>query len=124
MPIPVSTCSIQPVACVFTIAVCVCACVRACVCVCVCSSVYWQVLLSIQGMILIPDPMYNEPGYERMRGTAEGNVSRKLTLEYYSSPSLLNRLDVGKIKITTRIKVAIKNEVFLVYHVLSCHEGT
>jgi ubiquitin-protein ligase len=32
-----------------------------------------QVLLSIQGMILIPDPMYNEPGYEGMRDTPEGN---------------------------------------------------
>ena len=33
-----------------------------------------QVLLSIQGMIFIPDPMFNEPGYEAIRGTAEGNV--------------------------------------------------
>ena len=33
-----------------------------------------QVLVSIQGMILIPDPMYNEPGYEGMRNTPEGNV--------------------------------------------------
>ena len=34
----------------------------------------FQVLVSIQGMILIPDPMYNEPGYEGMRNTPEGNV--------------------------------------------------
>ena len=34
-----------------------------------------QVILSIQGMILIPDPTFNEPGYEAIRGTEEGNVS-------------------------------------------------
>ena len=33
-----------------------------------------QVLLSIQGMILIPDPMFNEPGYEAIKGTEEGDV--------------------------------------------------
>ena len=33
-----------------------------------------QVLLSIQGMILIPDPMFNEPGYEAIKGSAEGDV--------------------------------------------------
>jgi len=38
---------------------------------------YTQVLLSIQGMILIPDPMFNEPGYETIRGTEEGNVGLK-----------------------------------------------
>jgi len=35
-----------------------------------------QVILSIQGMILIPDPTFNEPGYEAIRGTAEGNVRK------------------------------------------------
>ena len=35
----------------------------------------FQVLLSIQGMIMIPDPMFNEPGYETIRGTPEGDVS-------------------------------------------------
>ena len=34
-----------------------------------------QVLLSIQGMILIPDPVFNEPGYETIRGTPQGDVS-------------------------------------------------
>lgn len=33
-----------------------------------------QVLLSIQGMIFIPDPMFNEPGYEAIKGTEEGDV--------------------------------------------------
>ncbi|XP_013383358.1 uncharacterized protein LOC106153808 isoform X1 [Lingula anatina] len=35
------------------------------------SSLY-QVLVSIQGMILIEDPMFNEPGYDGIRGTEEG----------------------------------------------------
>ena len=33
-----------------------------------------QVMVSIQSMILIPDPMYNEPGYEGMRDTQEGEA--------------------------------------------------
>lgn len=33
-----------------------------------------QVLLSIQGMIFIPDPMFNEPGYEAIKGSTEGNT--------------------------------------------------
>ncbi|XP_071101148.1 uncharacterized protein [Haliotis cracherodii] len=36
------------------------------------SSIY-QVLVSIQSLILIPDPMFNEPGYEGMKGKAEGD---------------------------------------------------
>ena len=32
----------------------------------------FQILLSIQGMILISDPYFNEPNVERMRGQAEG----------------------------------------------------
>ena len=31
-----------------------------------------QVLVSIQGMILIGDPYFNEPSVEKMRATAEG----------------------------------------------------
>ena len=34
----------------------------------------FQVLVSIQSMILISEPMYNEPGYDGMRGTTEGDV--------------------------------------------------
>ena len=33
--------------------------------------------MSIQGMMFTPDPCFNEPGYEGMRGTDEGNVSKK-----------------------------------------------
>ena len=36
------------------------------------NSSLFQILLSIQGMILISDPYFNEPNVERMRGQAEG----------------------------------------------------
>ncbi|XP_019628918.1 PREDICTED: uncharacterized protein LOC109473492 [Branchiostoma belcheri] len=35
------------------------------------TSTLYQVLVSIQSLILISDPMYNEPGYDGMKGTAE-----------------------------------------------------
>ena len=31
-----------------------------------------KILISIQSLILTPDPYYNEPGYEETRGTEEG----------------------------------------------------
>ena len=31
-----------------------------------------QVLVSIQSLILVPEPYYNEPGYERNYGTTTG----------------------------------------------------
>ena len=37
------------------------------------TSTLLQVLLSIQSLILVPDPYFNEPGYEGTMGTAEGN---------------------------------------------------
>lgn len=39
---------------------------------------YLQVLVSIQGMMFTPDPCFNEPGYEGIKGTDEGDVSRIL----------------------------------------------
>ena len=33
-----------------------------------------QVLISIQSLILVPDPYFNEPGFESMRGTPRGNA--------------------------------------------------
>ena len=36
------------------------------------TSSLFQILLSIQGMILISDPYFNEPNVERMRGQTEG----------------------------------------------------
>ena len=37
------------------------------------TSTLLQVLMSIQALILVPDPFFNEPGYERNRGTPEGD---------------------------------------------------
>jgi ubiquitin-protein ligase len=39
------------------------------------TSSLWQVFLSIQGMILVPEPYFNEPAYEGMRGTPEGEAA-------------------------------------------------
>ncbi len=32
-----------------------------------------QVLVSIQSLIFVPEPYFNEPGYERYRGTPNGD---------------------------------------------------
>mmetsp|Transcript_15206 Transcript_15206/g.51261 ORF Transcript_15206/g.51261 Transcript_15206/m.51261 type:complete len:232 (+) Transcript_15206:188-883(+) len=45
-----------------------------------------QVLVSIQGLILVPEPFYNEPSYEQYRGTAEGIRASK---QYNESALLL-----------------------------------
>lgn len=37
------------------------------------TSSFLQVLVSIQSLILVPEPYFNEPGYERSRGTPSGN---------------------------------------------------
>ena len=54
------------------------------------TSTLLQVLMSIQALILVPDPFFNEPGYERNRGTPEGDrqsrayneVIREATVRY------------------------------------------
>uniref|UniRef100_A0A0B7AQH6 UBC core domain-containing protein n=1 Tax=Arion vulgaris TaxID=1028688 RepID=A0A0B7AQH6_9EUPU len=37
-----------------------------------------QVLVSIQGLILVPEPYYNEAGYERQRGTQVGQENSRM----------------------------------------------
>ena len=37
----------------------------------------FQVLVSIQSLILVPEPYFNEPGYERSRGTHSGTVNSR-----------------------------------------------
>jgi baculoviral IAP repeat-containing protein 6 len=37
----------------------------------------FQVLVSIQSLILVCEPYFNEPGYERSRGTPSGNASSR-----------------------------------------------
>jgi len=36
-----------------------------------------QVLVSIQSLILVSEPYFNEPGYERSRGTSSGTASSR-----------------------------------------------
>ena len=36
--------------------------------------------MSIQSMILTADPVFNEPGYEAIKGTGEGKVGRVFRL--------------------------------------------
>ncbi|CAF1455909.1 unnamed protein product [Rotaria sordida] len=43
------------------------------------TSTFLQVLVSIQSLILIPEPYCNQPGYERTYGTATGTAQ---SLEY------------------------------------------
>ena len=47
-----------------------------------------QVLISIQSMILVDDPYFNEPGYESSRATAHG----KLANDNYNKSQQLNTL--------------------------------
>ena len=41
------------------------------------TSTLYQVLVSIQGLILVDDPMFNEPGFDGIRGTAEGDAKSR-----------------------------------------------
>jgi hypothetical protein len=45
-----------------------------------------QILISIQGLVLVPEPYYNEAGYEKQIGTLEG---RHKSREYNESALLL-----------------------------------
>ena len=40
-------------------------------------SIFIQVLVSIQSLVLVAEPYFNEPGYERARGTPSGTQSSK-----------------------------------------------
>jgi baculoviral IAP repeat-containing protein 6 len=42
------------------------------------TSTFLQVLVSIQALILVPMPYFNEPGYERTMGTPEGDTQNRL----------------------------------------------
>lgn len=50
-----------------------------------------QVLISLQAMVFVKDPYFNEPGYESTHGTAEGN---RLTARYNDSV-LRNNIKYG-----------------------------
>lgn len=50
------------------------------------TSSFLQVLVSIQSLILVPEPYFNEPGYERTQGTPSGNESsRKYNSNIYQA---------------------------------------
>ena len=38
-------------------------------------ALFVQVLISIQSLILVPEPYYNEPGYDKNYGTSSGNCN-------------------------------------------------
>eukprot|EP00038_Savillea_parva_P013187 m.209416 g.209416 ORF g.209416 m.209416 type:complete len:957 (-) comp24598_c0_seq1:113-2983(-) len=40
-----------------------------------------QLLLSVQGLVLVDEPYFNEPGFEKLKGTAEGTRASKLYSE-------------------------------------------
>lgn len=42
-----------------------------------CVFVFLQVLVSVQSLILVAEPYFNEPGYERSRGTPSGTQSSR-----------------------------------------------
>lgn len=45
-----------------------------------------QVFVSIQSLVMVPDPFFNEPGWERSRGTPQGDVaSRNYNQNLYKS---------------------------------------
>lgn len=50
------------------------------------TSSFLQVLVSIQSLILVPEPYFNEPGFERSRGTASGtHCSREYNSNIYQA---------------------------------------
>lgn len=49
------------------------------------TSTILQVLVSIQSLIMVPDPYFNEPGFEKQRGTAEGDLKSRT----YNEPLLV-----------------------------------
>jgi len=51
------------------------------------TSTVLQVLTSIQGLVLVEDPFFNEPGYEKSSGTAEGRQNAR---QYNENARLLS----------------------------------
>jgi baculoviral IAP repeat-containing protein 6 len=79
-----------------------------------------QVLVSIQGLILVENPYFNEPGFERDRGTPQGQKAseqynariRKFTLQYaIAEPlqQLVNSTTTTTTTTTTNFDTSTKN---------------
>ena len=50
-----------------------------------------QVLVSIQGLILVREPYYNEAGYEKHRGSQQGLENSRM----YNETAVLKLIQVG-----------------------------
>ena len=63
------------------------------------TSTLLQVLMSIQALILVPDPFFNEPGYEKTRGTVEGDRQSRLYNEAIREGAVKYAM-IGQLKAT------------------------
>ena len=74
-----------------------------------------QVLVSIQSLIMVGDPFFNEPGFQSMMGTAQGNKAkdsynytvREATVRY-AMGEMLRRAGEGKTPFASVIKKHFK----------------
>jgi len=55
-----------------------------------------QVLVSILGLVLVEEPYFNEPGYEKTRGTAQAEVNTRQYSEKARLMSLRSMLRIGQ----------------------------
>jgi baculoviral IAP repeat-containing protein 6 len=77
------------------------------------NSTFLQVLVSIQSLILVDNPYFNEPGYEKTMNTTKG----KIESDKYNEP-----LHVGTIKYA--INDMIKNPPPSMVEVIKSHFGS
>ncbi|CAL1526363.1 unnamed protein product [Lymnaea stagnalis] len=66
-----------------------------------------QVLLSIQGLILVSEPYYNEAGYERQRGTQVGHENSRM----YNEMAILKSVQ-SLIKMCNKLPTLFKHEIY------------
>ena len=80
-----------------------------------------QVLMSIQALILVPDPYFNEPGYERERSTPSGDRQSfvdGLAMLFGQSPGLLASVIFSKFSsdslsvVIETVKTSVKKNRF------------
>ncbi|BFZ03274.1 hypothetical protein BsWGS_06312 [Bradybaena similaris] len=66
-----------------------------------------QVLVSIQGLILVPEPYYNEAGYERQRGTQVGQENSRM----YNEMAILKTVQ-SLTKMCQNLPTLFKEEIY------------
>ena len=74
------------------------------------NSTLLQVLVSIQSLILVPEPYFNEPGYERLMGTSEGNMKSK----NYNSQIVIANMQYGMLEHLNKLSSAF-SEVYYMF---------